>query len=154
RECDVGTQAVIESPETKDSNHPSKPAFRIASLDGLRALSISLVLLGHLAGTQGFPIHAPHLLARYADAAVRVFFVISGFLITTLLIREREKTGTISLKKFYWRRAVRIFPAAYFYMIVVSIAFHATLAWKDIAVAFTYMTSYSLLRPWVLGHLW
>jgi len=127
---------------------------RIASLDGLRAGSIALVLLGHLAGTRYFPLRSPYLAAHYADAAVRAFFVISGFLITTLLLREQQESGTIRLKEFYVRRAYRILPAAYYFMIVVSTVFHATLSGKDLAIAFTYLTSYSLHRPWILGHLW
>ena len=127
---------------------------RIASLDGLRACSIAFVLFGHLAGTRYFPLRSPYLAALYADAAVRAFFVISGFLITTLLLREQQESGTIRLKEFYVRRAYRILPPAYFFMIVVIAVFHATLSRKDIAIALTYLTSYSLHRPWVLGHLW
>ena len=130
------------------------PASRIPSLDGLRALSISLVLLGHLAGTRHFPIQSPNLMARYADVGVRIFFLISGFLITTLLLREQEATATVRLKEFYVRRAYRILPAAYFYMVVVSVVFHAALSPKDLVLAFTYLTCYSLYRPWILGHLW
>jgi peptidoglycan/LPS O-acetylase OafA/YrhL len=127
---------------------------RIASLDGLRAGSIALVVLGHLAATRYFPLRSPYLAAHYADAAVRAFFVISGFLITTLLLREQQESGTIRLKEFYVRRAYRILPAAYFFMIVVSAVFHAALSPKDLAIAFTYLTSYSVHRPWILGHLW
>jgi peptidoglycan/LPS O-acetylase OafA/YrhL len=113
-----------------------------------------MVLLGHLAGTRHFPLRSFYLISQYADAAVRGFFIISGFLITSLLLREQEQTATIRLKEFYFRRAYRIFPAAYFYMIVVSVVFHATLSARDIAIAFSYLTSYSLYRRWILGHLW
>jgi peptidoglycan/LPS O-acetylase OafA/YrhL len=63
---------------------------RIPTLDGLRAVSIALVILGHL--------------------GVSIFFVISGFLISSLLVREYEHCGIISLRKFYIRRLFRIFP--------------------------------------------
>jgi peptidoglycan/LPS O-acetylase OafA/YrhL len=55
----------------------------------------------------------------FAHLGVSVFFVISGFLITGLLLKEREKSGTISLPRFYVRRAFRIFPPFYFYLAVV-----------------------------------
>src|SRR6185437_3882217 len=90
---------------------------RIPSLDGFRAISILMVLYGHLVGTRNFPTAAVRTFDRalgdLGHLGVLVFFVISGFLITTLLVREREKTGTISLQQFYLRRALRIFPAFY-----------------------------------------
>src|SRR5205807_9098473 len=88
---------------------------RIASLDGLRAVSILLVLLGHAAMSDGAP-HILSPLSHIGNIGVRFFFVISGFLITTLLLKEQAKTGTISLKQFYLRRTLRIFPAAYFFI--------------------------------------
>jgi len=131
------------------------PSFaRIPSLDGLRALSISFVLLGHLAFTPGFPITRSWWTDAYAHYGVRIFFVISGYLITTLLVREREKAGAIDLKQFYIRRAYRILPAAYFYLIVVTLVFHASLPFKYLVAAYTYLTSYAVNSPWVLRHLW
>ena len=127
---------------------------RIASLDGLRALSIAAVVFGHLAGTRNFPLHSLYFAYLYADVGVRMFFVISGFLITTLLQRDYAESGTIHLKEFYVRRAYRILPAAYAYMILVSTVFYARVSGKDIALAFTYLTSYSVYRPWLFGHLW
>jgi peptidoglycan/LPS O-acetylase OafA/YrhL len=62
-----------------------------------------------------FPlILAPRLkeqFTRLGDPGVRVFFVLSGFLITSMLWHEIENTGTISLRRFYVRRALRIVPA-------------------------------------------
>lgn len=78
------------------------------SLDGLRALSI-LAVIWHHAGTQN---NAWRLLDR-GFLGVDLFFVISGFLIVTLLLREPSDTGAISLKKFYMRRTLRIFPLYY-----------------------------------------
>jgi peptidoglycan/LPS O-acetylase OafA/YrhL len=77
-------------------------------LDGLRCLAVVCVVWHHAAGSS-YP-YGP--LAR-GDAGVLLFFVISGFLITTLLLRERSETGTISLKAFYLRRTLRIFPLYY-----------------------------------------
>ncbi len=127
---------------------------RIPSLDGLRALSISFVLLGHFAFSAGFPIDRSWWTDAYAHYGVRIFFVISGFLITTLLMREREETGTINLKQFYIRRVYRIFPAAYFYLFVVTIVFYSSLPFKYLVTAYTYLTSYAVHSPWILRHLW
>jgi peptidoglycan/LPS O-acetylase OafA/YrhL len=127
---------------------------RIPSLDGLRALSILLVCFGHFAYSAGFPTRHNWWTAEYAHYGVRIFFVISGFLITSLLMREREQTGTINLKQFYIRRAYRVLPAAYLYLVVMTVLFHKSLAYKYLIAAYTYLTSYSLHSPWVLIHLW
>ena len=127
---------------------------RIPSLDGLRALSISFVLVGHLALNTGFPIQRSWWTDAYAHYGVRIFFVISGFLITTLLLGERQKTGKIDLKEFYIRRAYRIFPAAYFYLLVVTFLFYSSLSLNYLVAAYTYMTSYAIHSPWILRHLW
>ena len=125
---------------------------RIASLDGLRTLSIVMVLFGHLWGTNGFPKNVvTEALAQYAHLGVQVFFVISGFLITTLLLREHKSTGRIDLYAFYRRRMFRIFPAAFFYITVMAIVARPGYLWW----AYTYLMCYAGDgRPWLLGHLW
>jgi peptidoglycan/LPS O-acetylase OafA/YrhL len=125
-------------------------------LDGLRAISIVLVLFGHVTKTANYlePLQAFGALAGFG---VRVFFVISGFLISTLLFRELEKSTTIALTKFYFRRCFRIFPAFYVYVavIVALAASHAIELRKgDIIHAVTYTTNYHYDRSWYLGHLW
>ena len=126
---------------------------RIPSLDGLRALSISFVLLAH--GT--FGLVGPGPIAQMAHFGVRVFFVISGYLITSLLLEEEKKTGTISLRTFYLRRTLRIFPP--FYVFVGFVALGAALGWFelqrcDLLAALTYTTNYHHERSWNLGHAW
>ena len=86
------------------------------SLDGLRALSILGVLWTHVWYVSGLEYynrlqHYPVL--KMGAFGVDVFFGISGFLITTLLLRERSKNGTISLRDFYLRRSLRIWPLYY-----------------------------------------
>ena len=128
----------------------------LPSLDGLRALSILLVLLGHLSGTRhfGYPLMGSGDVAHFG---VVVFFVISGFLITSLLLSEYSKTGSISLKLFYARRALRIFPASYAFMAVVAVlalAGIAKLNHGDLWYAVTYTVNYAPFRSWPVGHLW
>jgi len=128
---------------------------RIPSLDGLRALSILMVLYGHAVGTRGFPIH--HASLGLAESGVRVFFIISGFLITQLLLNEQKATGTISLKGFYRRRVLRIFPAFYSYwlvMLLLTVTGVLAIPARDLVYAATYTINYVVNRAWYLGHLW
>jgi peptidoglycan/LPS O-acetylase OafA/YrhL len=128
---------------------------RIPGLDGLRAISIVIVLFAHANGTRGAP-RLDHLQV-FADLGVRTFFVISGFLITTLLVGEYGKRGRISLRDFYIRRVYRIFPAFYVYLVVILGV--AALGWialpaEDVVFAATYTMNFHAHRAWWLGHLW
>ncbi|MCS6912871.1 MAG: acyltransferase [Myxococcales bacterium] len=83
---------------------PTAPCFRLGhqpALDGLRGLAAGVVLLGHA--------RLPFLPGGYLG--VDLFFVLSGFLITTLLLQEQAQTGRICLLRFYGRRALRLLPA-------------------------------------------
>src|ERR1700687_3355413 len=108
---------------------------RIPSLDGLRAISVSLVLVGHLARSG----RMPQFLATYASSGVHMFFVISGFLITTILLNEHTRSSTINLREFYFRRAYRILPAAGAFMLFALVAYWHELQWFDIAAMFLYL---------------
>lgn len=80
----------------------------VTAFDGMRGLGVIMVLLGHS-------------LFRLVESWVTVvdaFFVLSGFLITTLLLQEARSTGTIKLKKFYVRRALRLFPSVWLFVTV------------------------------------
>jgi peptidoglycan/LPS O-acetylase OafA/YrhL len=126
---------------------------RIPSLDGVRAISVAIVLLGHVCNSTGAPAWlAP--MERYANFGVRVFFVLSGFLITSLLVKERERTGQVDLKAFYIRRSFRIFPAAYVFLAVIGMTAWASLRATDLVIAATYLSNYHTGRPWILGPLW
>ena len=152
-----GTGNYQDAPTAGDGLRNESKSFtpanrRIPSLDGLRTISIVLVLLGHLYGTAHYPKNAlTFFLARYAHLGVQIFFGISGFLITTLLLNERRKTGRIDFYAFYLRRTRRIFPAAFFYITVMAIvARPGYLGW-----AYSYTMCYAGQgRPWLLGHLW
>lgn len=87
------------------------------SLDGLRFICIAAVLWHHAPGAREFHMITP-LFAR-GHVGVDFFFVLSGFLITTLLLREEASHGRFSLRGFYWRRLLRIVPV---YFLVVSLA--------------------------------
>jgi peptidoglycan/LPS O-acetylase OafA/YrhL len=124
---------------------------RIPSLDGLRAISITLVVLGHMAKSY----HAPRIFwEHYAAVGVEIFFVISGFLITQILLRERETSGGIDLPRFYLRRSLRIFPAAVVFICVAVAFFWRDLRWYDILAALLYVANMDHVRPWIFGHLW
>ena len=128
----------------------------IPSLDGLRAISIFFVLIAHLTGTRHFPV-ALEPLGKLGELGVRVFFVISGYLITSILLKELGSKGDISLARFYFRRALRLFPAAYFLIGIVALLAAKQIVqlerW-DLAFALTYGMNYYNARGWPLGHLW
>ncbi|GGO64819.1 acyltransferase [Microbacterium nanhaiense] len=89
--------ATTEKPSTARHSAAWRP-----DIQGLRALAVALVVIAHV-GTPG---------AEGGFIGVDVFFVISGFLITQLLLREVDRTGRVSIAQFYVRRARRILPAA------------------------------------------
>lgn len=123
---------------------------RIPSLDGVRGVSIALVVVGHWAELR---FHSD-VAGAFANLGVRIFFVLSGFLITSLLLREREKTGSICVKEFYLRRAYRILPAAMVFMTVTFALFWSELRWYHMAAAVFYLANFDFTHPWYLGHLW
>lgn len=123
---------------------------RIPSLDGLRAISISLVVVGHWAELR----YHSDIAGAFANLGVRIFFIISGYLITTLLLKEYGKTSTIELREFYARRAYRILPAAMAFMLPVFVIYWAQLRWYHMAAAALYLANFDFAHPWFLGHLW
>src|ERR1700728_1401265 len=136
-------------------------ARSIPSLDGLRAISILLVVVAHSSENFSRWIKLPlgtYLL--FGHLGVSVFFVISGFLITSLLLKEWNATGTVGLKRFYVRRAFRIFPPFYLYLgiilvLVLAGVFHTSL--RAFFFAAIYCTDYYLgPGSWFVGlqHIW
>lgn len=103
--------AVIQRPVPTPSE-PGPGPIRYAGLDGLRAFAVAVVVVYHL-----FPGALPG-----GFIGVDVFFVISGFLITSLLVRERRATGRLDLRRFWIRRARRLLPAIALLVIVCSAA--------------------------------
>jgi peptidoglycan/LPS O-acetylase OafA/YrhL len=131
-------------------------AGRLRSLDGLRAVSIVLVLLAHLNGTRGFTAFDLGI-GDHGHLGVVVFFVISGFLITRLLSSEKANNGRVSLKLFYGRRALRLSPACYAYLACLTVLWlmgSLELNGRALLQAATYTANFPHESAWVLGHLW
>ena len=103
----------VQSPDSGHTEFRNRRMF--GSLDGLRALSVIAVIWHHTTGP-----HASSLLAS-GPHGVTLFFAISGFLIVTLLLRERDRTGRIDLKAFYIRRSLRIFPLYYAVIVIYTL---------------------------------
>jgi peptidoglycan/LPS O-acetylase OafA/YrhL len=84
----------------------------IPGLDGLRAIAVGIVILGH----------GDSQLVADPGVGVDIFFVLSGFLITRILLQEWRLTGTISLSNFYIRRALRLMPALWLMVLLTGLA--------------------------------
>ena len=130
---------------------------RIEALDGLRALSILIVLLGH--ASRG--VRAPAYLWPLRDLGilgVYLFFAISGFIITLLMLRERQRSGTLSLSGFWQRRALRILPP--FAAACAGIGLAAALGlmqwhWQSFFGALSFTKNTTLFKgDWFFGHFW
>jgi len=125
----------------------------ISGLDALRALAVVLVLLDHfLVFDHLFGVHP-----KTGSLGVMVFFVLSGFLITAMLLKEYRRTGGISLANFYRRRAYRIFPSFYCCWILTTVVYCLAhqFQWKQAALSFFYLMDYGRalapenVRPWM-----
>jgi peptidoglycan/LPS O-acetylase OafA/YrhL len=117
------------------------------ALDGVRALAIVPVVALH---AFGWP--------RDGSLGVEIFFVLSGFLITTLLLEERVVTGTISFARFYRRRAARLVPGLVLMLAVYAIVARGAHA-QALFFGLTYTSNIATVidanaMPWSLGHLW
>ena len=128
---------------------------RVLALDGARALCILSVLFAHASGTGVIPI--TRLMKPAGDLGVRGFFVLSGFLITGLLLRDDGRPLGLAMRDFYVRRALRIFPAFYVFIAgVLVLASFGLATWSshDALFAATYSMNFHGERVWSLGHLW
>jgi len=131
---------------------------RIPCLDGLRAVAIAIVLFEHVHNTRGFdyPI-LRHIADRIAGLGPDIFFVISGFLITLLLIREQKRTDSVSLPSFFVRRGLRLAPAFVTFLLIVYLLNYfkfAHISSSDWTHALTYTVNFELRPSWEIGHLW
>ncbi|WOF44582.1 acyltransferase [Sphingopyxis indica] len=119
------------------TNDAAKGGGYIAGLDGIRAISVSLVMIAHF----GFADVVP------GGLGVTIFFFVSGFLITTLLLQERAQFGRISLPNFYARRFLRLSPELLLLIIFGSTLglSYSSLRMSDVVSAITYTTNYYAL---------
>jgi peptidoglycan/LPS O-acetylase OafA/YrhL len=122
-------------------------------LDGVRAVAILLVLLGHASEKWG----SPPLGFVMGDAGVAVFFVLSGFLITGTMLADEKRHRHFSVRRFFVKRVFRIFPA--FYVFLGSMAFLDWLGAIQRSPMNTYLASALYVRNllgtgWITGHLW
>ncbi len=137
-------------PAGGDAAEPGKIGY-LPQLDGLRALAIVAVLMLHASVTR-FP---------GGWVGVHVFFVLSGFLITTLLLREWDRTGRVGLWRFYVRRVLRLVPAYWLLLLafVGSYILRAPAAerpalWHEFWIAATYRTNFMFDQTPHLGFTW
>ena len=149
------------SPVLKKFNYSTKltPREKIPSLDGWRAIAISLVLASHMWASEGAQLHEQiwKFLSNQGNLGVRIFFTLSGFLITYLLIDEKVRTHRISLADFYKRRLLRIFPVYYLYIIVLAVSQFLEIyydAWSTWFGAFTFTRNVIGQGDSATGHLW
>jgi peptidoglycan/LPS O-acetylase OafA/YrhL len=126
---------------------------RLPALDGLRAIAALFVVAYHF-GMRAAP----------AGLGVLIFFVLSGFLITWLLLVEQDRTGTVSLRAFHARRVLRIVPAFWGYWLVFigsMLIFGKSIHWTQAAASFVFLGNYyqalfgdpntGLSHAWTLG---
>ncbi len=133
---------------------------RIPSLDGYRAISILFVILSHLALNTKLPYPLNDLLRtwNFGQLGVRIFFVISGFIITYLLLTEKQRYGRVRLKAFYFRRLLRIFPGFYtFFFFVLAFNYFDNLKipyqnFLSSGLFFQNFTPWPTV--WLVGHTW
>lgn len=136
----------------------------IKAFDGMRGIAILFVMIFHL------PFSIPEItdLSRGGFLGVDIFFVLSGFLITSILLKEQSKTGKISLKNFFLRRSLRLLPAYWIFLIAVYLLgnyigqnsddIETLYGNYNFVAAFFYFTNWHWLiigkAPIGLGHTW
>ena len=91
------------------------PLHRVPVLDGVRATAILLVLFGHTVHKAYLPLGA-----LFGEYGTSLFFVLSGYLITTALLADEARHGRVRLVRFYRRRALRILPALTVFLLVLA----------------------------------
>jgi peptidoglycan/LPS O-acetylase OafA/YrhL len=130
---------------------------RLPTLDGLRAIAVGIVMLSHMAHSAGAP-HGLVLVSRLlsGEIGVQIFFTISGFIITHLLLREQAKLGSINLGAFWYRRALRIVPPL---VVLLGGLFVLDAAgWIKVSAASQWASLFFVRNHvqggWFNGHLW
>lgn len=144
------------SPEIAQAYRRFRDTRTFGSLNGVRGLCILAVVWHHV------PCPVPGTFFERGFLGVDMFFVLSGFLIVTLLLREREQSGTISLKKFYARRTLRIFPIYYLllfgilllYLVTKPTSFTARAYYRSLPFLLTYTSNWVHVPAGNMAIMW
>ena len=143
-----------------------RPAHNFKAIDGIRAIAVLWVIIFHIWIFQHNSY--PELLGKVAqnpflvwitkgDLGVDLFFVISGFLIGTILFKEYKKTQTLNFKSFYLRRFLRLFPVYFFSMIITLYFLHGAgaekwvTAWSNLLYVNNYVFKSYMGWTWSLA---
>ena len=145
---------TVESGNRVSEETDVAPLGYVPALDGLRAFAVLLVML----------LHAHFQLGQGGAIGVDIFFALSGFLITSLLLEERRKFGSVSIGRFYGRRALRLFPPLYAMLLVVLLYGAFFVSGSDRSIIFeesiaTGLYVNNIAWTWgspalMLGHTW
>ncbi|SEP21354.1 acyltransferase family protein [Trujillonella endophytica] len=134
---------------------------RVATLDGLRGVAVLLVVFGHAIGAvsdEDRPLPGALSVVFNGGIGVTLFFVLSGFLITGLLVRERQRTDRVDYRAFYLRRTLRILPAYYVFlatMAILAVVDLVQVSGSQLLAAGLFVWNYAPAADgWWLGHTW
>src|SRR5882762_3159330 len=155
---------TLEEPavlEIKEIQRPlPRPTFEfheIPELDGLRGAAILCVIIGHFLQFRGGSIEIRGIAGSVAQTGVLLFFVLSGFLITGVLSRERSATGRVHLKDFYLRRVLRLGPALLLFLataiLLMSLGLITDVPKKELLECLFYARNF-FGRSLSLSHIW
>ena len=112
REFSARSEFLARSPTSLPiEDWSARSGQTIPSLDGVRACSVSIVLVGHLI--------LPSSLIGFSALGLDIFYLVSGFLITRLFFAEAKDTGSLNLRTFYLRRIIRLYPVLLVYLMLV-----------------------------------
>ena len=168
--ANAGATCTTSAPPEQLANVASDTPFDRRSgsardhvIDGLRAVAVLCVIVGHfilfrLASIEpSVPPFANRIAGSLAVTGVEIFFLISGYVITRLLLQERRRYGRTDLRAFYARRVLRIMPAFYVYLVVISVF----MMWgylktppTEIISAAAFLCNTGLSCSWFVGHTW
>ena len=138
----------------------------IPCLHGLRAVAVVMVLLSHIARVPNISnwLYETLNFAYFGLVGVRIFFILSGYLITHVLVSEWNSTGSISIKNFFFRRVLRIFPCFFAYLLILLLLRYGNIIdieYQAILLAFLYAQNWNVFQntpafatSWLVAHSW
>ena len=140
------SESPVSAPPASLAGSSSRPvikkAFHIPTLDGIRAVSFGIVFLSHAAASKWIP--------GYFGLAT--FFFLSGYLITTLLRMEFDRTGKINFRDFYLRRVLRIFPPLYLILAVDCVLTLTHVLGNTLWPLAVLAQGFHLTNYWIVAH--